>query len=420
APGPKPSLLDALVYRPGRDPLVFFTNLARTYGDVVQYRMAGERIFLISDPQHIKNILVTNNRNFTKSRGLERTKRVLGNGLLTSEGAVHLRQRRLMQPAFHRDRVAAYGATMVAYADRMRTAWRDGARPRSRGSALDAATRAGRGLRRVDARCSGGRRSDNDLPRRPRDDGERADVDVVSPEPVAGGGGEAARGGGPRARRTPPDRRRHPGADVDRARRHRVDAVVSAGVAGRPPRDRGVRIRTVRRAAAGDPDHEPFHRAARRAVVRRPGAVRPGALDAGVQGLAAAVRVLPVRRRAAPLHRRVVRLDGTRPHRRGDRAAVGAAPGAGPSGRPAAAHHAAREARDADDARRALTRISPALLLLSLAAGRCILPSDAPRATDPRDGARLRRSAAHGGLLRAPARRHADARQRAPRRHRRR
>ena len=127
APGPKPSLLDALVYRPGRDPLVFFTSLARTYGDVVQYRMAGERIFLVSDPQHIKNVLVTHNRNFTKSRGLERTKRILGNGLLTSEGAVHLRQRRLMQPAFHRDRVAAYGATMVAYADRMRTSWRGGA-----------------------------------------------------------------------------------------------------------------------------------------------------------------------------------------------------------------------------------------------------------------------------------------------------
>src|SRR5438270_10450071 len=127
APGPKPSLLDALVYRPGRDPLVFFTNLARTYGDVVQYRMAGERIFLISDPQHIKNILVTNNRNFTKSRGLERTKRVLGNGLLTSEGAVHLRQRRLMQPAFHRERIAGYGSVMVEYADRVRRSWINGA-----------------------------------------------------------------------------------------------------------------------------------------------------------------------------------------------------------------------------------------------------------------------------------------------------
>jgi len=127
APGPKPTLLDSFVYRPGRDPLVFFTSLARQYGDVVHYRMAGERIFLISDPQYIKDVLVTNNRNFTKSRGLERTKRLLGNGLLTSEGAVHLRQRRLMQPAFHRDRIAGYGRTMVAYADRTRRGWHDGA-----------------------------------------------------------------------------------------------------------------------------------------------------------------------------------------------------------------------------------------------------------------------------------------------------
>jgi cytochrome P450 len=127
APGPKPSLIDAFVYRPGRDPLVFFTGLAREYGDVVHYRMAGERVFLISDPQYIKDILVTQNRNFTKSRGLERTKRILGNGLLTSEGAFHLRQRRLMQPAFHRDRIAGYGRTMVDYADRMRRSWRDGA-----------------------------------------------------------------------------------------------------------------------------------------------------------------------------------------------------------------------------------------------------------------------------------------------------
>src|SRR5262249_12127462 len=126
APGPKPTLLDSLIYRPGRDPLVFFTSLARQYGDVVQYRMAGERVFLVSDPQYIKDILVTQNRTFTKSRGLERTRRILGNGLLTSEGAVHLRQRRLMQPAFHRDRIAGYGATMVAYADRTRRDWRDG------------------------------------------------------------------------------------------------------------------------------------------------------------------------------------------------------------------------------------------------------------------------------------------------------
>jgi len=127
APGPKPKLLDSLIYRPGRDPLVFFTQLERQYGEVVQYRMAGERIFLVSEPQYIKDVLVTQSRNFTKSRGLERTKRILGNGLLTSEGAVHLRQRRLLQPAFHRERIAGYGRTMVEYAERMRAQWQDGA-----------------------------------------------------------------------------------------------------------------------------------------------------------------------------------------------------------------------------------------------------------------------------------------------------
>jgi cytochrome P450 len=127
APGPKPTLLNAFSYRPGRDPLAFFTDLARTYGDIVAYRLGGEQLYFVNDPQQIKDILITHNRNFTKGRALQRTKRLLGEGLLTSEGATHLRQRRLMQPAFHRERIAAYADTMVEYADRTRGAWRDGA-----------------------------------------------------------------------------------------------------------------------------------------------------------------------------------------------------------------------------------------------------------------------------------------------------
>ena len=72
-------------------------------------------------------MLVTHQRNFTKSRGLERAKKLLGEGLLTSEGAAHLRQRRLLQPAFHRDRIAAYAGVMVEHADRLPTRWHDGA-----------------------------------------------------------------------------------------------------------------------------------------------------------------------------------------------------------------------------------------------------------------------------------------------------
>lgn len=126
-PGPRPSPLNQLIYRPGRDPLAFFTNLARTYGDVVAYRMGGERLVFVNAPHYVRDILVTHNRFFMKGRGLQRSKRLLGEGLLTSEDPTHLRQRRLMQPAFHRDRIAAYGQTMVAYADRLRQGWRDGA-----------------------------------------------------------------------------------------------------------------------------------------------------------------------------------------------------------------------------------------------------------------------------------------------------
>ena len=128
APGPRLSLIASLIYRPGGgNPLDFFSSLARTYGDISTYRMAGEQLFLVNEPRLIRDVLVTHHRNFTKSRGLERTKRLLGQGLLTSEGAMHLRQRRLMQPAFHRDRIAAYGELMVGYADRMRRSWSDGA-----------------------------------------------------------------------------------------------------------------------------------------------------------------------------------------------------------------------------------------------------------------------------------------------------
>jgi cytochrome P450 len=125
-PGPKSSPLDQLIYRPGRDPLAFFTNLARTYGDIAAYRMGGEQLVFINAPHYVRDVLVTNNRFFIKGRGLQRSKRLLGEGLLTSEDPTHLRQRRLMQPAFHRERIAAYGETMVVYAERQRDRWRDG------------------------------------------------------------------------------------------------------------------------------------------------------------------------------------------------------------------------------------------------------------------------------------------------------
>lgn len=83
-------------------------------------------IYLLSHPDHARDVLVTHQRNFKKGRALEQARLLLGNGLLTSEGDEHMRQRRLMQPAFHRQRIAAYGETMVRFAQRRAASWHDG------------------------------------------------------------------------------------------------------------------------------------------------------------------------------------------------------------------------------------------------------------------------------------------------------
>src|ERR1035437_2021945 len=85
--------------------LPFMIESAKKYGDIVFFKVGNERIYLFNHPDLIRDVLVTNQKNFTKSRALVRATRVLGDGLLTSEGEFHLRQRRLAQPAFHRDRI---------------------------------------------------------------------------------------------------------------------------------------------------------------------------------------------------------------------------------------------------------------------------------------------------------------------------
>ncbi len=83
-------------------------------------------MFLLSHPEYIKDVLVTRQHYFRKSRMLQRAKILLGEGLLTSEGALHTRQRRLVQPAFHKQRLAGYAETMAAFGQRARARWRDG------------------------------------------------------------------------------------------------------------------------------------------------------------------------------------------------------------------------------------------------------------------------------------------------------
>ena len=110
-----------------RNPPEFLRSVARSHGDLVHFRLGPQDIYLVSKPDWIKDILVTHQTNFTKSRFLERAKILLGEGLLTSEGEFHHRQRRLVQPAFHRDRLIGYASAMVECTAHQRELWTDGA-----------------------------------------------------------------------------------------------------------------------------------------------------------------------------------------------------------------------------------------------------------------------------------------------------
>ena len=124
-PGPRPLFATSNILAMRRDRCRFLSKLAQ-YGDLVYFKLGPQLVFLLNHPDYIRDVLVTHNKNFMKGDGLQRAKRLLGEGLLTSEGELHMRQRRLMQPAFHRQQIAGYAATMVEYAARMRDGWKEG------------------------------------------------------------------------------------------------------------------------------------------------------------------------------------------------------------------------------------------------------------------------------------------------------
>ena len=125
-PGPRGHFLLGSGPDLARDQLGFYAACARDYGDVVPLRLGPRRGLLVYHPDAIDEVLVTRNRDFIKSPGVRLLSRVLGNGILLSEGGVWLRQRRLVQPAFHRQRVLAYAEVMTAYTERRLAGWKDG------------------------------------------------------------------------------------------------------------------------------------------------------------------------------------------------------------------------------------------------------------------------------------------------------
>lgn len=107
------------------DPGRFFLACAHK-GGLVKVRMPTADPYVVTDPALIEEVLVTRNRSFKKDRMTRDLRHVVGDGLLVSDGEFWRRQRRLAQPAFHRERIQAYGEAMVAAARRRAQSWREG------------------------------------------------------------------------------------------------------------------------------------------------------------------------------------------------------------------------------------------------------------------------------------------------------
>jgi cytochrome P450 len=125
-PGPPPNLIRSLFGAMQQNPLDYFTEMTQKYGDVFGMRIGNFRTIFINHPDLIEDVLVNHSRKYHKGRILQANKYLFGEGLLTSEGDFWLRQRRLSQPAFHRERISAYAATMAEYTEQLVATWRDG------------------------------------------------------------------------------------------------------------------------------------------------------------------------------------------------------------------------------------------------------------------------------------------------------
>ena len=133
-PGPRDFLGLRTLGALKRDPLGTLQALQRAYGDVIYSPLVNAPTYLLAHPDHVGHVLQANHRNYRRSRNSDKLRRALGNGLLTNDGASWLKQRRLMQPAFHRNRIAHFGETMTDETQKLLAEWQAEA---PRGQTLD-------------------------------------------------------------------------------------------------------------------------------------------------------------------------------------------------------------------------------------------------------------------------------------------
>ena len=122
-PGPRGLPVLGMLLAIRRNPTAVFMDAARRFGDVAYLKIGPRHGYLLTNPADVRHVLQDNAANYRKSPLYDKLRQSLGNGLLTSEGAFWLRQRRIAQPAFHRQRIAALAGTMAGAVREMAVDW---------------------------------------------------------------------------------------------------------------------------------------------------------------------------------------------------------------------------------------------------------------------------------------------------------
>ncbi len=125
---PKNLAWEALKHRRLVNPIKHFQNLVAKYGEIAYYKVRSDHIIFLNSPEYIREVLIVQHANFVKERTQRRSKLLLGEGMITVDGAAHRKERQVAQPAFHRQQVPAYAETIVSRAARVRDQWQEGER----------------------------------------------------------------------------------------------------------------------------------------------------------------------------------------------------------------------------------------------------------------------------------------------------
>ncbi|WP_406859230.1 cytochrome P450 [Streptomyces sp. HUAS MG47] len=125
APAPGRIPLLGHVLQLWKQPIAFLESL-REHGDIVRLDIGTWPVHVATSPEHVNAVLVQHAQRFGRGRVFERLRPMFGNGLVTTDGEFHRKQRRMMQPAFHRDHIAEYTEAMCRNAEEMAASWTDG------------------------------------------------------------------------------------------------------------------------------------------------------------------------------------------------------------------------------------------------------------------------------------------------------